>query len=165
MANVDNMQDTLDSREVIERRDELKEEREALTPECIASMGCLCAHHARGATLADECGTSEYFIPDITSESAVGSLAEWDAENAGELAALEAFIAEGSDEWADGVQLVRETAFEDHARELADDIGIDPPSREVRWPYTCIDWERAARELQYDYTGADFDGVTYWFRS
>ena len=47
--------------------------------------------------------------------------------------------------------------------ELADDIGAIP--RDVAWPYTCIDWERAARELQYDYTGADFDGVTYYYRA
>lgn len=34
-----------------------------------------------------------------------------------------------------------------------------------RWPYTCIDWEHAAKELRYDYSAADFDGVTYWIRS
>jgi antirestriction protein len=28
------------------------------------------------------------------------------------------------------------------------------------WPYTCIDWEQAARELMYDYT--EIDG--YYFR-
>ena len=33
------------------------------------------------------------------------------------------------------------------------------------WPYTCIDWEQAARELRYDYTSVDFDDVTYWIRS
>lgn len=38
---------------------------------------------------------------------------------------------------------------EDFAHELADQLGyID---RNVSWPYTCIDWEQAARELMYDY--------------
>lgn len=27
-----------------------------------------------------------------------------------------------------------------------------------------VDWERAARELQMDYTPVEFDGVTYWVR-
>lgn len=35
------------------------------------------------------------------------------------------------------------------AHELADQLGyID---RNVSWPYTCIDWEQAARDLMYDY--------------
>ncbi len=39
---------------------------------------------------------------------------------------------------------------EDFARDMADNLGaID---RNVSWPYTCIDWEHAARELMYDYT-------------
>jgi len=143
MANVDNMQDVLDSRDVIARRGELKEEREAL---------------AEALRELEEDRMSRYY----RRVAAKDALATWDAENAEELAALEAFIAEGSDEWEHGVQLVRETAFEDHARELAEELGLLP--REYSWPTSCIDWEHAARELQYDYTGADFAGVTYWFR-
>ena len=33
------------------------------------------------------------------------------------------------------------------------------------WPFNCIDWEKAAEELQQDYMSIDFDGVTYWMRS
>lgn len=32
-----------------------------------------------------------------------------------------------------------------------------------QWPYNCIDWARAARELQMDYSSADLMGETYWF--
>ena len=35
---------------------------------------------------------------------------------------------------------------EDYARGYADDQGVDTS----KWPYDCIDWERAAREIMYD---------------
>lgn len=60
------------------------------------------------------------------------------------------------------VTLIRDSYFEDYARDLAEDIGaID---RKSQWPYTCIDWEAAAHELQQDYSSVEWDGVTYWYR-
>lgn len=152
MTTIDNTQDTLDSRDVIARRDELAEERAALVE--AQSEGVEDIHDNDAETRA----AALKAIHDAGE-----ALREWDAENAEELAALEAFIAEGSDEWEDGVTLVRETYFRDYAQELAEDIG-DIDFRKLSWPLTCIDWEQAARELQYDYTGADFAGVTYYFR-
>lgn len=38
---------------------------------------------------------------------------------------------------------------EEFAYQLADDLGY--LQKDVNWPYDCIDWERAARELMYDY--------------
>lgn len=35
------------------------------------------------------------------------------------------------------------------AEDMAEQCGDYP--RQVSWPYTCIDWEWAARELMYDY--------------
>ena len=53
--------------------------------------------------------------------------------------------------------------FEAYAEELADDIGaID---KRASWPLNCIDWTKAAEELQADYSSFDFEGVTYWVRS
>lgn len=70
--------------------------------------------------------------------------------------------AEGSADWADGETLIRDSYFKEYAQELAEDIGAI--SSEASWPYTCIDWDQATRELQMDYGSADFDGVTYWIR-
>jgi hypothetical protein len=66
------------------------------------------------------------------------------------------------DDWQYGAQLVRESYFETHAHELADDCGMI--SRDAKWPHTCIDWKWAARELMHDYTALDYDGVTYYVR-
>lgn len=80
-----------------------------------------------------------------------------------ELDILKAFAEEGADNisyWENGATLVRDTYFEDYAQELADDIGANID--DVKWPLTCIDWTQAAKELQYDYSVATFDGVDYW---
>ena len=58
--------------------------------------------------------------------------------------------------------LVRDSYFEDFARQEAEDL--DLIKSDASWPYTCIDWERAAQELQSDYGDVEFDGVTYWYR-
>lgn len=135
MRDVNNSEDVLDSRDVIARRDELKEARDDFN--------------------------SDHPQPEDKDKDA------WEIEfpeDAEELANLEAFIEEGSSSWEDGETLVRESYFEEYAEELASDVSDYDP-RTVRWPYTCIDWEQAARELQHDYTGADFDGVTYYYRA
>jgi hypothetical protein len=58
--------------------------------------------------------------------------------------------------------LVRESHFEDFAREEAE--SLDLVKSDARWPYTCIDWKQAADELLIDYTSTEFDGVTYYYR-
>ena len=91
----------------------------------------------------------------------------WKKENPGEaaeLATLEALRDDcGSSEFPHGLTLIADHYFEDYARELADDIGAVVKGAE--WPNNCIDWERAACELQMDYCNVEFDGATYWFRA
>jgi antirestriction protein len=87
------------------------------------------------------------------------------SEEDAELATLQAFAeeAEGyAQDWSFGESLIRDSYFEDYARELADDIGaIDS---DAGWPTACIDWEQAASDLQMDYTSVELDGVTFWTR-
>lgn len=82
-----------------------------------------------------------------------------------ELGVLQALAeqGEGLADWEHGEALIRDSYFEDYARELAEDIGA--VSKDQSWPNYCIDWERAARDLKMDYTSLEFDGVTYWARS
>lgn len=58
--------------------------------------------------------------------------------------------------------LIADYYFEQHARDLAEDCGLT--DRPAGWPYYCIDWEYAARELKHDYSSTHIDGLTYWFR-
>lgn len=87
-----------------------------------------------------------------------------------ELATLESLLSDlvgngGDHEWRDEwypVTLIRDSYFEDYARELADDIGA--VDREATWPNTYIDWEKASEALQQDYSTIEFEDVTYWYR-
>lgn len=87
-----------------------------------------------------------------------------------ELELLEGLLAElagyGGDhdwggDWYPG-SLIRDSYFVTYAQEFADDIGAI--NSEAGWPTQCIDWGRAARELQMDYSIVDYDGTTYWYR-
>ncbi|WP_429498799.1 hypothetical protein ACQUFY_05740 [Robbsia andropogonis] len=82
-----------------------------------------------------------------------------------ELATLKALAeqAEGYGDWEHGETLIRESYFETYAQELAEDIGAVQP--DMKWPYTCIDWEQAASDLKVDYMEVDIDGVAYLMRA
>lgn len=60
------------------------------------------------------------------------------------------------------VTLVRDSYFREYAQELAEDIGVIDVSG--AWPSYCIDWDRASRYLQVDYTSVNYNGATYWYR-
>jgi hypothetical protein len=82
-----------------------------------------------------------------------------------ELDSLVEFAEDGEtnlSEWNHGVVLIRDSYFEDYAREFAADIGAINGA--AGWPLSYIDWEAAAEALQVDYFNIEFDGVTYWGR-
>ena len=99
-------------------------------------------------------------IAELTDELDAGEDIDTD-----ELDALRALADQGEDceDWQYGATLIRDSYFKDYAIELAEDIGAIGTETE-RWPFTCIDWDQAARELRMDYTSVEFDGVTYWVR-
>jgi hypothetical protein len=117
MGEITNYEDVIDSRDVIERIEEL---------------------------------TYDDYIRDESEDA--------------ELTALVALAQQGenySEDWPHGATLIRYSYFKTYAQELADDVCENKPTE---WPWTCIDWEQAARELSYDHTSIDFDGVDYWIR-
>lgn len=133
---ISNTDDVIDSRCVIERIEELEAEREAL----------------RDAIAED------------ASEANMKALDLFEATDGSELDALKAFAeeAEGyAPDWRYGAALVRDSYFEDYARELLEDCGDIPRNLPH---YIEIDWEATARNIRMDYTEVDFDGVSYWVR-
>lgn len=152
MSEINNAADIIDSRDVIERIEELQEERNPLVD---------ALEEAKDAFIADDEGSEN------AVEAAQTALQEWDATEEGEeLRALLALQdeAEGyAADWRHGAQLIRDSYFQTYAEELAEEIGaID---RNAKWPLSHIDWEAAAEDLKQDYTAVDFDGVEYWVQS
>jgi len=66
-------------------------------------------------------------------------------------------------DWEDGATLIRDQHFPQYAQELAEDCYH--AVRHPEWPFTCIDWEQAARELQHDYFPVEYMGQTFWIRA
>lgn len=159
MATIDKYQDVIDSRDIIERIEELQAEREDLS-NAIDEASKAVDELPEDAIREDRDAAARAL------DEANSALATWDAsDEADELRVLLALQdeAEGSADWRHGEALIRDSYFKDYAQELAEDTGaID---RNASWPNTCIDWDQAARELQMDYTSVEFDGVTYWIRS
>lgn len=157
--DIDNREDVLDSRDVIKRIEELEEEREGYEIACPAFDAPAEAHDAANCAA---CGGSGMVSETEASRAEWATVNEDDAE---ELRVLKALAEEGenSADWPHGETLIRDSYFEDYARQLAEDVGLI--KGDESWPLNCIDWEKAARELKYDYSAIDFDGVTYWIRS
>jgi antirestriction protein len=120
------------------------------------------ATYPAGITNTEDMIDSRDVIERIAELEADDERDEYEAE---ELAALKAFAeqGEGFADWQYGEVFIRDSYFEDYARELAEDMGAI--TGDESWPATCIDWERAARELRMDYTPIGFDGVDYWART
>lgn len=127
--------------------------------------------------MADEISNSEDIIDVRNVIERVEELREMrdgDAEHfadgeEAELSALESLLGEmagyGGDHQWEGqwypVTLIRDDYFPTYAEELAADISN---VKGAEWPFNCIDWQEAAEQLKVDYSCAEFDGVTYWYR-
>lgn len=147
--DVSNTSDVVDTRDIEERIDELEDD----TVECDACDG-------GGYKLDEEGEETDVECPACKGECEVSALDEFEKE---ELAKLKKLRDEFSGDWEGGTTLVRESYFEDYAREFAQDLH-GSSMREVHWPFSCIDWKEAAEELMQDYSSIEWDGVTYYYR-
>ena len=140
---ISNSQDVIDSRDVMERLEELQAERDELLNES-----------------EDEEKTKDEI------EEAKKALTEWDEENGEELEALQKLEEEasGAADWQYGETLIRESYFTEYCEELCKDIGDIP--KDLPWYIADnIDWDGVADAIKADYTEVDFDGVTYYMRA
>lgn len=162
ISNTDNV---IDSRDIIDRIEYLESEREPLTDAVDQAQEAL---NDLDGNDFDEVSTFEEAEQEAKDalKAAYANVKDWDESDEGqELAKLKAFAeeAEGyAEDWRYGATLIHEDYFEDYARDLAAEGDYD--MKNEQWPYTCIDWEKAAEELKQDYTSVDFGGETYWVR-
>lgn len=141
----------LDSRDIIARHEELTDERESLAADLESAKEDHDANHSE--------------VTKNAVEATADALATFDDTNGPELKALAQVIedCEGYGDFTHGEALIREDHFEEYARDLAEDLGLMENCD--KWPFSCIDWEKAADELRQDYTETEFLGHTYYMRS
>lgn len=153
---ISNSDDVIDSREVIERIEELETERSDLSDAWDE------ARTARDETAEED--TEAHAAATKVVIDARTALQDWDSDYGDELKALQALQdeAEGyAPDWKHGATLVRDSYFTEYAEELCKDIGDMP--KEIP-SYIVIDWEATAENIKQDYTSVEFDSVTYWIR-
>jgi hypothetical protein len=130
--------DTIDSRDIQERIDELQSEFDSHVDEYEDSDG---------------------------EEDAGEDLLNWLEENGDEFVTLleiKEEVEQYTSEWDSGAFIIADNHFEDYAQELAEDTGaID---RNAKWPLTHIDWDAAAEELKCDYSEVTIAGRSYWIQ-
>jgi hypothetical protein len=144
-SRVSNTQDVIDSRDILERIEELETELQD------AHEGCE----------EEPAQTFDQWLKDVSEDDDATM-----QDAAKELLILRALVEEidqnAGDRARDGVGLIRDSYFETYAREMAEDIGAI--GRDAPWPACHIDWEAAADALKQDYSSIDYDGVEYWVR-
>lgn len=174
---ISNSDDIIDSRDVIKRIEELESLRDdAETDATKQEERDDLAEQIANATTDEEKGR---LLDEI---SGLGEIPEkvWSHDGKREFYASDSFgedeeeelyklkeLAEQGDgygDWSHGATLIADSYFTKYAEELAEDLHGDK-IRNAEWPFSAIDWERAANDLQSDYTQVDFDGETFWMRS
>lgn len=157
---ISNMEDCLDSRDIIARIDWLAPERDKLQEKIDEVLEVL------GEAKAKVDRRSRKMIDPLEAAIEAAQLAletYYETDEGQELKALEALQEQCQyGDWTHGAQLIHDRYFTKYAQELADDLS---DCKDNQWPYTCIDWEQAADELKQDYTQVDFDGEVYWLRA
>ncbi len=148
--SISNTDDVIDGRDIVARIDELEELEDAVND---------------AQDELDSANAEDGDDPEKLKEALASAQQDFDEELQKELKILREIVDEAGSELRHGEALIRDSYFERHARELAEDVGDMSSKQASRWPFTCIDWEKAADELKQDYTSVDFDGVTYWTRA
>lgn len=136
---IHNTEDVIDSRDVIERIEELESEQAELVQK-----------------LSD-------------GEITEAEMREFDADEGMELDSLRSLAeqCEGYGDWQYGEQVIRRSYFVDYTKQLIDDCYQMPKDlNSGKWPYCHMkmDYEAAAEHLEQDYISVDFNGVEYLIR-
>jgi len=139
-TTIDNSESVLDSRDIIERIEEIEQAREAYIEENAGEDASADVRTSQGDAWA-------LFFPG----------------DAAELAALSKLAkdGEGAADWHHGETLIRDDYFTEYVCELLEDCGEIP--RDLPH-YVAVDWHKTAENVRVDYFPVDFDGVTYWLR-
>lgn len=145
MTDFNNNSNIIDSRDILERIEEIETEIEEIETEI------------EGAQSVSNVAYIDSFNKELEDDPTYLDLKE-------ELKILQELIDDIGSGAGDGVTLINEDHFTEYAESYANDIGaID--SQTAVWPANYIDWEQAADELRIDFSDVDYDGETFYYRN
>lgn len=134
----------MDSRDLIERRDELKQQ-------ILDSFN----------ETFEDYPTDDYSDILFDEEGIQDWLFDWKSEKQ-EIEAIESLEDEIiSDEWEFGIYFIEEDEFEDYVKESLVEWGHI--SKDFPW-WIDIDWTSTAENVKQDYTEVEYQGQTYYYR-
>ena len=96
------------------------------------------------------------------------NLTDQEKEELEQLTAIKKDVEDySSDDWEDGITFVSQYYWQDYCKDFAYDCGyIEDIDRVNANPLIyCVDWEKWASEMKYDYTSTKINNVDYYFRS
>ena len=170
-TEINNKQNVLDSRDIIEYLEELESERDELIEKLEELTEKEIDLKDEFNDAEDDHDWKERIEADLDKlnnekENIQRDLDEFD-EDGGDYAVMKSLNDEGESyfgsDWSYGVTLVLDSYFTEFAEEFCKDIG-DVPTDLPAYIENNIDWEGVAEDLKADYAELDFDGVTYWAR-
>ena len=171
MKTISNTGNVIDSRDIIERIDELTGDFQALVDDIEAAETDEEREMAFSALSAWLIGHTN-IVPDLKALEGISfdDVSDWaEAYDAHELNALLALAdeAECSPGWLCGETLIHEDYFTDYTEEMINDCYELPKefnSGDWPWRHMTIDYEAAADEAKQNYMEVNFDGATYYLR-
>lgn len=153
----------IDTRDVIALWEDLTSDRDAYQSDIDEAQEALDELEAEHAEWNDDELGPKLEEAREALDKANQALAEWEEENEwGKIDAFKNDLDTDVSHAEDGVTLVNSDYFTEYAEDYFRDTH-DAKVDTSKWPFNCIDWEWAARELQYDYSSIDFDGSTFYY--
>ena len=170
MKTISNTDNVIDSRDIIERIDQLTGDFQDLVDD-IEAAETADAREMAFVALSDWLGDVDVTdelkaLEDITFDA----ISDWaESDDAHELKALLALADEAdcSPGWSYGGTLIHEDYFTEYIEDLINDCYELPKefnSGGWPWCHMTIDYEAAADEAKQDYIEVTFDGQTYYIR-
>lgn len=151
MSTFSNTDDVIDSRDIIERIEELQSDRLALKQ---------ALEEAEAALLEDDTEENQLAVDEARDD-----LTAWDnSHDAEELKTLEKLaedVQEFNTDWEYCVTLIHESYFTEYTKETVTDSGYiskDFPD------WIAVDWDKTAENVKRYYAEIDFDGETYFIQ-
>jgi hypothetical protein len=174
-TNFDWGDNVIDSRDLIAREEELREEYNDLKEAVDYAFNELKVFQETPPDSTDESEVVEDYNNEVDTLSqeladANVSIGEWENDYLDEFEMLIDIISQGEDspDWNYGETLIHENYFTAYIEELVNDCYEMPKEfTEGKWPWNhaSIDWESAADEAKQDYTTIDSNRETYYIRA